>query len=310
MSDPRIGIDIGGSNLRAAVVDATGSISRSVKRAVGGREPEAILADLASMLEELAPPAGSPMGVGFPALLRVPEGIVVNAPNLGWQSVPLRALLEARFGRRVRLVNDLDAITAGEAAMGAARGARHVVCVFVGTGVGMGALVDGRLLEGLHGLATELGHTKIDRSASARLCGCGERGCLEAYVSGRHLPDIVLGCVAAGASTSLIDGPADVARLDAGRIEAAALAKDGVALEVWATVARTLGTAIGNLVTLFNPEVVVLGGGVLEAAPGLRARVAADLRACAARPHLEDLRVVDSVLGDDAGLIGAAMLAS
>ncbi|MBI5507739.1 MAG: ROK family protein [Deltaproteobacteria bacterium] len=312
MMTAAIGIDIGGSSLRAAIVEHDGRIVRAKSRRLGERSPEALLNQLEDLLQSLGGAGDAAMAVGLAAVIRLQTGVVTVAPNLGWHQVPFAEMLARRFGRPVRLVNDLDAITVGEAACGAGKGATDVVCVFVGTGVGMGAVVDGRVLEGCGGTATELGHIKVESTIDGRLCGCGERGCLETYASGRHLPELVRAKVERGRQTRLVadvEGHGDWKALTAERIEAAAKDGDEVAREVWRDAAGYLGRAIGNLVTIFNPRVLVLGGGVLEAAPSLRRAVVAGINADAARPQLADVSIRDSELGDQAGLVGAGLLA-
>ncbi len=299
-----VAMDIGGSSLRAALVDARGKIARAVRRELIAREPKAVLDGIERLVRDLEAPEGSPMAAGLAAVLKVKSGEVVVAPNLAWRDVPFGALLAERFGRPVRLVNDLDAIAMGEARCGAGRGAEDVVCVFVGTGVGMGAVVRGEVLEGAEGMATELGHIKIESVEAGRICGCGERGCLEAYTSGRHLGDLYAEKVATG-----VAGLRAGATLKADAIEAAAREGDRAARALWQDVGDRLGRAIGNLVTLFNPAVVVLGGGVLHAAASLRALVEERLRAYAGRAQMESAHVRDSELGDHAGLVGAGLLA-
>ena len=243
-----IGIDVGGSSLRAALVDETGKILRAQRRKLGERTPEALLDQLAALLKSLgAEDPAMPIGMGLAAIIRLKGGIVAVAPNLGWRDVPFGEMLAARFERPVRLVNDLDAITVGEASCGAGRGADNVICVFVGTGVGMGAVVHGRVLEGYNGTATELGHVKVESAALGRSSGCGERGCLEAYASGRHLPDLLSAEAARGKKTRLLDEvKGDLKSLTAERIEAAARDGDEAALSLWASIADILGRQVAS----------------------------------------------------------------
>jgi glucokinase len=306
-----IGIDVGGSSLRAALVDENGKILRAQRRRLGERNPKALLDQLEALLQSLAVQDESlPIAMGLAAIIHLKSGMVAVAPNLGWRDVPFGQLLAERFERPVRLVNDLDAITVGEARCGAGRGADDVICVFVGTGVGMGAVVHGRVLEGHNGTATELGHVKVESAAVGRPCGCGERGCLETYASGRHLPDLLVALAASGKQTRLLDEVrGDLKALTAERIEAAARDGDAAARALWASVTDVLGRAIGNVVTLFNPRVLILGGGVLNAAPSLRHEVALATSGYAGRPQLADVEIRESELGDHAGLVGAGLLA-
>ncbi len=306
-----VGVDVGGTNLRAALVSADGKVQQRQARPLNGRSPPEVIEQIAKLKDGLGPEAAdAPMAVGFAAQLYVHEGVVAVAPNLGWRDVPLGQLLATRFGRPVRLLNDLDAIAMGEAAQGAGQGTDDLLCVFVGTGVGMGAVVQGRIVEGADGLATELGHIKIASPKDGRLCGCGERGCLEAYTSGRHLPELIAEKIAAGVPSAVLEAvPGALQRLTADVIESAALRGDKAACELWNEVGERLGIAIANVSTLLNPRVLVLGGGVLTAARSLRERVVGWVEAATERPHLARLSIRESALGDDAGLVGAGLLA-
>jgi len=306
-----VGVDLGGSTIRAALVDAQGKVVKHERLALTGRTPEAVVAQLLDLVRQLDPGATSlPTAIGVAAQLWVRTGVVAVAPNLGWFDVPLGALLARAFGHPVRLVNDLDAITVGEARQGAGRGERDVLCLFVGTGVGLGAVVQGLLFEGADGLATELGHTKIASPVTGRPCGCGERGCLEAYTSGRHLPERLVEVRARGLASPLLDSArGDLTKINAVTIEQAALAGDPAAVALWDDIGEKLGLAAANTVTLFNPRVLILGGGVLTSAPSLVQRLETVMKANTSRPALSRVEVRNTELGDQAGLVGAGLLA-
>ncbi|RYE92769.1 MAG: ROK family protein, partial [Oxalobacteraceae bacterium] len=166
------------------------------------------------------------------------------------------------------------------------------------------------VVEGADGLATELGHIKVADPQHGRLCGCGEHGCLEAYASGRHLPELLREQVRAGKPSPLYEAHRDdLTALGADAIDRAAAGGDAGAQALWDEVAERLGCAIGNVVTVFNPRVLVLGGGVMNSAPRLRQAVTQKLRSYAARPAQTHLQVEETRLGDDSGIIGAAYLA-
>lgn len=309
--DFSVGIDVGGTHLRAVLVGSDGKVHASSHQKIVARDPQGLLHTIAAAVEALQPGKTEfPIGLGIAGPVHTRTGVVAVAPNLGWRNVAFGSMLLAHYGRPVRLVNDLNAITVGEGMYGAGGGAKHVLCVFVGTGVGMGAVSHGQLVEGWDGLATELGHIKVNFTPDARLCGCGERGCLEAHSSGRHLPEMLQSVIARGVACGLgqSDSPLTKA-VAADSIEAAAQAGDPACLALWDEIGETLGRAIGNTVTLFNSEVLILGGGVLTSAPSLKARVVRGIHAYAARPALASLRIADTVLGEQAGAIGAAMLA-
>ena len=309
-----LGVDVGGTNVRVAVVEAPGAIRAAARRRLTDKSPAAVVETVAELVAEAKQQAGVsnelPIGVGLAAQVHHVTGVVAVSPNHGWRDVPFGALLRERLGRPVRLVNDLNAIAAGEARAGAGRGADDVLCVFVGTGVGMGAIAGGRLLEGCDGLAAELGHIKVASPVDGRPCGCGMRGCLEAYTGGAQLGDLVAAEIAGGTPSRLLDElGGDLGRVDAAVVDAAAADGDPAATRVWEVAAAALCQGIGAAITLFNPRVLVLGGGVLRMAPGLVRRVRECLGRYVGEPYLRDLRIVESALGDDAGVIGAALTA-
>ncbi|MEZ4403748.1 MAG: ROK family protein [Kofleriaceae bacterium] len=307
-----VGVDLGGTNLRvAAVVD--GAIARSVRIEVGAaRSPAAVVEAIAAAVAELVDDTAGEVavGVGAAAMLGDRAGTVVNAPNLGWRDVRFGPLLAARLGRRhpVGVYNDVNAIAFGEFAAGAGRGARDLLAVYVGTGIGAGFVVGGALAEGATSCAGELGHVKVAWGADAAACACGARGCLEAYAGGASLLARIRTDLAAGASPAVVAAAGDVTRAHPGHVDALA-ANDPWARALWAECGQLLAVGIGNAVTLLNPDRLVLGGGVLGRAPALRAAVVAALDEVVPPALRRPLTVVDAALGDDAGLVGAALLA-
>lgn len=305
-----VGVDLGGTNVRAALVDpATGAIvGGEVKRPVTDKQPEAVAALVADVVRAADPQnERSAVGVGFAAMLRGFTGVVVNSPNFGWREVDFRALLRARLGEHVELYNDLKAIAYGEVRWGGSGEARHVCFVFVGTGVGAGLVVDGRLDFGASHLAGEYGHVKV--VPGGRLCGCGQRGCLEAYTSGRNIQLRAVEELRAGATSRAVELAGAVDKVHAGHLDEAARGGDAYATRLWDEVAGHLGVALANLVTTLNPSRLVMGGGVWHGCPELRRRTTDVFHAQVNRPSLEGFTLVDSQLGDIAGVLGAATLA-
>jgi glucokinase len=309
-----VGIDLGGTNARAALVDVAEGRLAGVesKLPVEDRRPEAV-ADMLASLERAVDPRGEAcgVGIGIAAMLRGRTGVVANSPNLGWREVAFGALLRTRLrAPRFDLYNDLNAIAYGEATYGGARGVADVLFVFIGTGVGAGIVCDGHLYIGASHLAGELGHTKVvaPSAAGARLCGCGQRGCLEAYTSGRNLQLRAQEELRAGASSLAIDLAGGVERVHAGYLDEAARRGDAYADRLWSEVASYLGIAIANAVTTLNPSRLVMGGGVWQGAPELKRRALAEFEAAVNAPSRDGFSVVDSTLGDAAGVLGAAAL--
>jgi glucokinase len=319
MAARALGVDLGGTNARAAVVDRdSGEIVASHKEPHRDRSPAAVVETVAHAVAAALEGAGDEprsfgrLGVGVAGQCLGRTGVVLNAPNLGWRDVPLGQLLEERLGAKVRIANDLSAAAWGERRFGAARGVDDAALVFVGSGVGSGLILGGRLHDGHRGVAGELGHVKVRparASTAVRRCGCGELGCLEAYTSGMNLAARVREELAAGASSrlgALVQG--DLSRLSASVIDEACVQGDPYACALWEEVAELLGNAIASVVTLLNPARIILGGGVLLGCPELRRLVDGVFQARVSRSALVGLTLERAFLGDDAGVIGAALL--
>jgi glucokinase len=314
-----VGVDLGGTNARAAVVDAgAGRIVAAHKELLHDRAPAAVVEVIRRAVTEACSAAGIPacpggrVGVGVAGQCLGRTGLVLNAPNLGWRDVPFGDLLAAALGARVRVANDLAVAAWGEKRFGAAKGLEDVVLVFVGSGVGSGIIAEGRLYEGSTGVAAEFGHIKVRPArpeTAVRRCGCGELGCLEAYTSGVNVAARVREEIQAGARTSVAGlAGGDPARVSASLVEEAYRAGDAYARALWGEVGELLGTAIANLVTVLNPARLILGGGVLLGCPALAALVQATFDEKISRSALRGLSIERAWLGDDAGVIGAAVL--
>jgi glucokinase len=203
-----IGIDLGGTNLRAAIIDDSSRIGEHMKERVGEpRDPETIAERCARICEQWAPSGNATVGIGIAAMLRGNQGMVANAPHLRWRNVPFGSMLAKRLGPRFKLglYNDVNAIVYGEAVAGAARGSRDVLGVYVGTGIGGGLIVNGALVEGTSNCAAEIGHTKIRWDDEAAPCACGSRGCIEAYAGGSYLQKRITAELAAGAKSRAVE---------------------------------------------------------------------------------------------------------
>lgn len=312
----RIGVDLGGSNLRAAAFGDDGTPLDSHKEAVGeDRAPDAIVERVAQTIERLASGSVGPVavGVGVAALLRDRRGTVAQSPHLQWRDVPFGELLRARLDARYRLgvYNDMNAITWGEAVAGAARGCRDVLAVYVGTGIGGGLIVGGQLVEGASHCAGEIGHTKVRWDDAAAPCMCGGRGCVEAYLGGRYLGARIRRELADPRLSPMVIERAggSIDAVTPSHVDDAALDGDAWALDLWTELAALLAVALGNALAILNSERLVLGGGVLGRTPALRAMTEIDLMLVAPPASLEPLTVAVAELGDAAGLVGAARLA-
>jgi len=300
-----IGIDVGGTHLRAALVGAAGPVTPVLRHGSAVDDPSLLVESVLDVVAELdgASDRLLPVGLGMAGLVDR-SGTLRYGPNVGVRDVPLAARLADALGpqRGVRVVNDASAAVVGEHRAGAARGHDDVVMFTLGTGVGGGVIVGGRLLEGANGFAGELGHLVIVEGG--RDAPSGVRGTVEAYASGSAIRDEADEAVAAGLAGARPAGARDVV--------AAAAAGEAWALAVLERVGGWLGVAIASVAAVVDPSIVVIGGGAGDAAaafilPAARSAFARHLMGAAHRPLAP---IVAAALGDDAGLIGAALLAA
>jgi glucokinase len=340
--DWAIGVDLGGTNLRAGVYRGLSARAEAAaaRRPGGGaspeeliaaaapvvyrkvkvgepRDPDTVVARVAELVASLAGEAGAPegpipVGVGLAAMLRDRRGTVANSPHLRWRDVAFGERLAARLGDRfpVSVYNDVNAIVFGEHGLGAAAGASTVLAVYVGTGIGGGVVVDGRLAEGASNCAGEIGHVKVRWDEQAAPCACGGRGCIEAYAGGSYVQRRIRAELAGGApsqAVALAGGRVD--DVTPGHVDRAAAEGDAWALELWGELAPLLGVTLAGAICLLNPDCLVLGGGMLGRTPVLREQVIAALTVAAPSALTDPLTIVDAILGDDAGLVGSALLA-
>ena len=302
-----IGIDLGGTQVRAALVEGGTLLTRAAEPTdvVGG--PEAVLRQIAGLIERVSP-EGQPVqaiGVCSPGPLDSETGTILNIPTLpGWDGLPLRDILAERTGLPVALENDGIAAAFGEWRHGAGRGLQHLVYVTVSTGIGGGVIVDGRLLHGRRGMAGHVGHLPLGADGPA--CSCGASGCFEALASGRALGAAARKAVR-GQPESLMLGR-DPHHLTARDVVEAARAGDGLALRLLALEAQWLGLGFVALLHLYSPEAIVMGGGVAEGFDLLEAEIQATIRK-RAMAAFREVPVVKAGLGGNSGLIGAAALA-
>jgi glucokinase len=309
-----IGVDLGGTKLEAARIDALGRVRQRVRKATnvkGG--PAAIIADIIGCVRTLqdgvdSSPAG--VGVGVAGQVEQESGKVRFAPNLDWRDVPLQADLQRSLGLPVIVTNDVRAATWGEWLHGAGRGCEDLICVFVGTGIGGGVVSGGKVLAGCSNTAGEVGHITIDLHGPP--CTCGNRGCLEALAGGWAIARQARESVATDP-----DGGRILLEMAGGRIEeinaatVARAARGGVPLarELMDRVAFALIAGATTLVNAFNPCRLILGGGIVTGVPELVARIDQGVRGQALAAACATLMVLPAGLRGDAGVIGAGALA-
>lgn len=309
-----VGVDLGGTHARAALVDVeTGTVvGADTKAKVLDKQPERVAELVAEVVSKVDPERERVgIGIGFAGMLRGWTGVVTNAPNFGWREVAFRQILqnalEARSGRseKVELYNDLNSIAYGEATYGGARGERDVLCVYIGTGIGSGLILEGKLYIGSNHLAGEIGHTRV--VSNGRRCGCGQRGCIEAYASGKNIQARAREELVTQTS-SAVELAGGLDKLHAGHLDQAASDGDRYATELWDEIAEKLGLVLAGAVTLLNPTRLVLGGGMWQGAPELRRRTSLIIQDAVNRPAMENFAIVETALGDSAGFLGGAAL--
>jgi len=274
---------------------------------------DAVIQRIERLIQEVAADVGldavAAVGVAAPGPLDPWTGVIRFAPNLpGWHDVPLRDILHQRLGVPVYLGNDANLAALGEMRFGAGQGFTHLIYITISTGIGGGIIVDGRLLLGQQGFAAEVGHHAVE--AEGPTCYCGNVGCLEALASGTAIAREARVAVAAGEETQLramCDG--DIWTLSARLVAEAAQEGDHVARDIITTAGYYMGVGIVNLLHLFNPQRIVLGGSVTKAGELLFDPMWSVIRERAQAAYLEDFDVVPAALGDDVGIWGAAALA-
>jgi glucokinase len=299
-----IGIDVGGTNARAALVTRDGEIVERRRRPTPVGDADGLVATLAQLIGEFDP--ALPVGLGIAALVG-PDGMLHYSPNIGVRDLPLAERLRAEVHNPVRMLNDASAAALGEQRAGAGRGIDDVVLLTIGTGVGGGVVADGRLVMGHQGFGAELGHLIVE--PDGRRCPCGNRGCLEAYASGTA---IGLHAREGLVDHSIASSLRDETELSGREVSAAAAAGDAFAASVLTEVGRWLGIAVASLTNALDPKLVLIGGGAAQATapwvlPPVRETVARRIIGAGWRtPPTVQL----ASLGDDAGVIGAGLHAA
>jgi glucokinase len=312
-----IGFDLGGTKMMAAVMDKQFNIiATRRKKTKDGKSGGPSVSRVIETIEEALQAAHvkrnqlGAIGVGCPGVLDLDDGIVLQAPNIRWRNVPLRKHLEKAFGCPAIIANDVDAGTFGEYRFGAARGARCVLGVFPGTGIGGACIFEGKLIRGRINSCMEIGH--IHMQPKGRLCGCGRRGCLETVASRLAISAEAAEAAYRGQAPHLMEA----AGTDLGSIRSGALASaielgDAAVEAIVRHAAKDLGIAVASVVNLLAPDMIVLGGGLMEAMPGLYLQeVRAAIKRQAMKPFTKWLKVLPAKLGDDAVVLGAAALAA
>lgn len=317
-----LGIDLGGTKTLAAVVDvASGEVIASARKRTRAERGQDFVSqrtiELATAALEAANlPSDSALvsvGIGAAGQIDRQAGVVLDAPNLGVHDMPLGSILSKRFNVLASVGNDVEVAALGEWLYGSGKGYDNFVCVFVGTGIGSGIVQNGRMYTGLTGTAGEVGHITIN--VGGRLCGCGARGCLEAYASRTAITRAILSEIHHGRPSVLAKDAAGVLKegdavIRSGVLAAAIQQKDELVIEIITEAAEYLGAGLSSVMNLYNPDCIVLGGGVIEAIDLLFETAVHRARTTALAAPAKKTPIIRTKLGDFSGVVGAACLSA
>ncbi len=299
-----VGVDLGGTNIRAAVATSASTFANHVAERTPAQDgADAVCDAMASAILKAAD--GAPLGgvaIGVPGPLSPEKGVVFAAPHLkGWTEVPLVKMMEDRLQCPVAIQNDAHLAGYGEWTAGAGKGVRTMVFITISTGVGGALVLDGKLWSGVTGTAGEIGHTPLGPNDPP--CAQGHPGCLEGSASGTAIARKGREAVANGMETRLRNVPTD--EIDAEAVEMAARAGDAVSIQIYRDAARALGRMLGGIINLINPKLIVIGGGLIQAHELIFQPMLDAVSEMAFAVPGKDTEIVIAGLGTDAGLVGA-----
>lgn len=310
----RIGIDVGGTNVKIALVDSNGKIGYSdtiPTRAEMGYEytvnnMKQAIRDLLTETK-LSPKDIEGIGFGLPGQVDFKSGIVRLITNIpGWVEIPLAKMIEDEFHIPTRIDNDVRCAALGELNFGAGKGCENLICITVGTGIGSGLIVNGKLVRGASNAAGEIGHIKLQMQ-DGPICGCGDTGCLEAFASGPSIVAMAEDYIMGGKSTKYRE-MANGNDITPFIVAEAAKAGDAVARRIYTKMGEYIGIGLASVVNLLNPEKIIIGGGVAGAGDILFTPLKETLKKRAMKIAGDTVEVVPAQLGNTAGVIGASLL--
>ena len=308
-----LGVDLGGTKILTAVANSQGKMlsrDHSITPAQKGHK-----AVIHSILESAHRALGRAdvaiivIGVGAPGLLNPETGILFTSPNLpGWRDVPLRDIIQEKLGKKTFLINDANAAALGEFYFGAARGARNFIYITISTGIGGGIVIDGKIYSGAIGAAGEVGHMTVDDDGP--ICNCGNRGCWEMLASGTALAKEARHRIKEGVKTSILEyAEGDVEKVTAQVIQSAAEQGDSLAKELIGRTGYYVGVGLANLINIFNPELIVIGGGLSNIGDMLFEPAFKVAGERAYKEAFQAVRFASAELGRNSGVLGAAAFA-
>ncbi|WP_422448962.1 ROK family protein [Thermoanaerobacterium sp. DL9XJH110] len=309
-----IGCDLGGTNIATALVDEKGRIIKKSKFPTEAKfGPDHVIKNMKETIYEVMTEVAGikeirGIGLGIPGLVDSERGISRFAGNLGWENVPVVEKIKEDFEVPIFMDNDVRVATLGEKYFGAGKNVDNLICITVGTGVGSGIIIGGKLFRGSSGSAGEIGHITVFKDGL--YCNCGNRGCLEVYASATGIARRAREYIQAGNYTvmiSLVGG--DLSKITAETVSKAYDLKDRLAVKIMDETAEILGIGIANYIDLINPEMVIIGGGVSLAGERLLEPLRKYVRLRAMRNVAENVQIVKAELGDESGMVGSAALA-
>ncbi len=313
---PVLAIDLGGTKIITAIISRKGEIiARHDYPTLAAEGTQSVIDRILSDIDRLLRESNlnlhqlCAISIAAAGIIDIKNGIITEAPNLpGWRNMPLKSVVEDKCKIKTFLMNDADAAALGEHRFGAGKGLSNLILLTLGTGIGGGIILNGRLYLGSSGSAAEIGHMVIE--ASGPKCNCGKNGCLEALVSGTAIAGEVIKRINEGSRSSLIEMvEGKIEEITAANVYLAAINGDSLALDVIARAAYYLGIGVVNLVNIFNPEMIVIGGSVARMGDLLLEPVRRILKEKAFLLLSKSVKIAPAQLGNDAGIFGAAVFA-
>lgn len=312
MSKYSIGVDLGGTNITIALVDLKGKIKNKVKISTQADKEadfiiKTIIENIRVLIRDVRFSQLIGIGIGAAGQIDHARGVIQFSPNLHWRNVPIVKEVKKEFNLPVYIDNDANVACYGEFLFGAGRGAQNILCVTLGTGVGGGIIINSKIYRGAGGVAGEIGHITVE--SKGRKCNCGNRGCMEAYVGAPHIRERCIEKIKSGRKsivTRIVEG--SLSKITPKVLEEAAFYKDKLSQEIWQETGMYLGVGLASLINIFNPEKIIIGGGIANAGALILGPMLKTMKERALAVSLQDVKIVRAKLGEEAGVIGAAML--
>jgi len=313
---PVLAIDLGGTKIFAAIISNKGQVmARKYCLTLADEGPEAVISRILSAIDHLLSQRNidssqlDSISIGAAGAIDVERGLITSSPHLpGWHDVPLRDIVKEKYKVDTFLINDAGAAALGEYHFGAGQGVNNLILLTVGTGIGGGIIINGRLYSGASGSAGDIGHMVID--VNGPRCSCGNTGCLEALVSGEAVAKEATRRIRQGGRSSLTEVVGGkIENITAEEVSIAARDGDSLASEVILQAATHLGVGLVNIVNIFNPEMIIIGGGMAKMGNLLLNPARQVVRERAFQLPAQAVQIVPAQLGDDAGVLGAAVFA-